>query len=88
MTNIEAAMDTSLQHLQRQSEYRGVTLSGGKWTAQIRVDGKQLYVGSFEDRDDAARAYDLRAIELGRPSNFGDGSRETFSVNHKQTVAR
>ena len=42
------------------SRHRGVcwNKSPKKWVAQIRVDGKVKYLGSFVDEDDAARAYD------------------------------
>jgi hypothetical protein len=42
------------------SQYRGVTWckSTNKWKVQIQFDSKQHYLGCFEDKEQAARAYD------------------------------
>jgi hypothetical protein len=42
----------------------------GQWQAKIRVAGKQEHLGYFDDEAEAARAFDTRAAELGRPTNF------------------
>ncbi|CAD7699979.1 unnamed protein product [Ostreobium quekettii] len=48
------------------SKYRGVSKhSGGeKWEASIWVEGRQRYLGSFEDEQFAARIYDIAALTL------------------------
>jgi len=38
-----------------------------KWTAYIRINGKQKALGAFYDEEEAARQYDLHAVLHGRP---------------------
>lgn len=47
-------------------KYKGVSLhkSTGKWRARIRFKGKEICIGYFEKKDDAAFAYKTKAIEL------------------------
>lgn len=46
------------------SGYKGVHKSKGKyWTAYIGINKKVLYLGSFEDKDAAAMAYNKAALE-------------------------
>ncbi len=56
---------------------RGVQLKqSGKYTARISIDGKQRSVGTYDDRLDAARAYDDAARKQYGPNarlNFPTG---------------
>ena len=48
--------------------YKGVQPSGNAYKrpyrAEIRFLGKNIYLGSFETAEEAARAYDAKAVEL------------------------
>ena len=53
------------------SGYRGVTLHPtGRWEARIGLPGgqKHVYLGLFETEVEAARAYDVKLVELRGPS--------------------
>jgi len=49
------------------SQYKGVdfvSANGGRcWRVRIRVNGKRIYLGSFENEIDAAKAYDRAACK-------------------------
>jgi len=48
------------------SKYKGVNFckEKGKWRSKIQINGKPIHVGYFETENEAAKAYDLKAIEL------------------------
>lgn len=64
--------------LPKYSRFQGVTFDCRPglvrpWHAQIRVDGKNEYLGSFGSEEDAAHAYDARVKE-----HYGDRARLNF----------
>jgi hypothetical protein len=48
---------------QATSRYRGVSqaATSNKWVANIRANGRRIYLGVFDDKVDAAKAYDAAA---------------------------
>lgn len=54
------------------SGFKGVTfhVGAGKYMAQIRVNGRHLYLGLYQSAIDAAKVYDSKAIE-----SFGEYAR-------------
>lgn len=52
------------QHARRGvSQYKGICRDRGKWYARIQVDGKRASLGRFSDEVEAAKAYNMAAIE-------------------------
>ena len=46
------------------SKYRGVTKTRGRWCASIKHDGKNIWIGRFTTEEDAALAYNWKALQL------------------------
>ena len=46
--------------------YRGVSKNYQRYRADIFIDGKRIYLGTFDNAIDAAMAYDMASIEVGR----------------------
>jgi hypothetical protein len=49
-----------------QSRFRGIFRNHGAWSAAIGHRGEYLYLGTFEDEETAASAYDRAALRLHR----------------------
>jgi hypothetical protein len=54
--------------------YRGVSANKDRWQARIKCGSYQEYIGTFDDKRDAAKAYDARVRALGLDArlNFPD----------------
>ncbi|MGE5594792.1 MAG: HNH endonuclease [Hyphomicrobiales bacterium] len=66
--------------------YKGVRYNGASWTARIRHQGRELFLGAFASAEDAARAYDRAArIRFGcfaRTNNLGErATRDTEAID-------
>jgi len=64
------------------SGYKGVTKASGtrdRWIARIVYDGKRHYLGSFGDKEEAARAVDQKAIEI-----YGEFANLNFPEEHNR----
>ena len=59
------------------SGFKGVCKRSKRWDAYIRVGGIQIHLGCFDTPEQAAHAYDRKAIEV-----FGEFARLNFPGNH------
>ena len=67
-SNFPTAKDRALNPVAaRTSSYRGVSLDkrNGRWKAQIRVNNRAYYLGSFDTEAAAAKAFDRESVRQG-----------------------
>lgn len=57
------------------SIYKGVCIHRTSFAANIRLNKKQIYIGLYETEEDAAKAYDKKALEL-----FGEYAHLNFPL--------
>ena len=71
VTSMENSRNQRLLQSHNTSGYRGVCWNGVKWQTQIKINGKQTYLGTFSSLYFAAIIYDIEALVLddGRPLN-------------------
>ena len=64
----------------RSSKFKGVHwhTRDRKWVAKIKFEGKSTFIGCFTDEVKAARAYDIKAIEL-----HGEFACPNFDDSHR-----
>ena len=57
------------------SKYRGVSWHKGhnKWRAEVRMDGKKVYLGHYDDEFQAALAYDLYVAKVKNAMTVSSG---------------
>ena len=44
--------------------FKGVRKQGSKYQARIGINKNQIYLGTFDTPEDAAKAYDIKAVEM------------------------
>lgn len=61
---------------------RGVYFKNLKWQAAIKVDKKQIHLGTVGSQEEAARLYDRAAFLCGREPNFELSEKEKQELSH------
>jgi len=65
------AKDDNARYAAKTSKFRGVSItSRGLYRAQICISGGVINLGTYKHEIEAAHAYDVAAIRVGRPCNF------------------
>jgi len=67
----------------KSSKYKGVFWDKGrnKWQTSIKYNQKRIYIGRYENEEEAAKAYDLVALNL-----FGEFSNLNFKDNKHDKI--
>lgn len=85
ITYKEQMKNTSLLRSTNTSGYRGVHKVNNKFVARCTgVDGKRVYIGAYDNAEEAGKAYDEYVIcnDLGYPLNFGSSIGSKEKDNH------
>ena len=70
----ENAMNRVKTKNNKSSKFKGVTkMKSGKWKAHIGLDDEDIHIGYFESEEEAAKAYDEKALEM-----FGNKAKLNF----------
>ena len=67
LTDSENKRNSNKKKIECTSKYKGVSWSKRqrKWEARLKVSGKYLFLGYFDNEDDAGQAYNNKIRELG-----------------------
>ena len=67
----------------RRSQYIGVSRNGPSWQALIAIKKRKTYIGTYDDQDEAARAFDFYSMllhSLTAKTNFSYTKREVLDM--------
>ena len=87
--NEPAPMRTKSRKVANSTGFKGVSKSGLRFQAKIKIDKKTKYLGQFETKEEAADAFDVAAIKRGdakKNLNFPDKIHDNHVANVSQQV--
>lgn len=66
------------------SGYKGVSAAGAKWQANIRFNNHLYFLGNYENKEDAAKAYNVKAAEyFGEFARLNNVDHTGFNIREK-----